>query len=131
MAMAKIVSDAKDMVQQMRPERVKGRFVFRAIAAEEIAQRLPEIRGLFAEHEGVSAILPAEDGDTDAMAQITLQVHSALDGVGLTAAVSGELAKAGIPCNMVAALHHDHVFVPEAQAGAALSILKDLSGREE
>ena len=54
---------------------------------------------------------------------ITLQVHSALDGVGLTAAVAGALAAQGIACNMVAAYHHDHAFVPEAQAEAALAVL--------
>jgi hypothetical protein len=61
------------------------------------------------------------------MACITLTVQSALDGVGLTAAVSGALAEAGIPCNMVAAFHHDHVFVPEDRAGEALAILTALA----
>ena len=49
-----------------------------------------------------------------------LQVHSALDGVGLTAAVAGALAAAGIACNVIAAFHHDHLFVPAARAGAVL-----------
>jgi hypothetical protein len=41
----------------------------------------------------------------------------------LTAAVSGELARQNIPCNMVAAYHHDHVFVPSAMAERALQAL--------
>jgi hypothetical protein len=61
------------------------------------------------------------------MRQITLNVFSALEGVGLTAAVAVALADAGIACNMVAAFHHDHVFVPEAQAEAALKVLRELS----
>ena len=57
------------------------------------------------------------------MALITLNVYSALDGVGLTAAVATALARAGIACNMVAALNHDHVFVPIERAQEALAVL--------
>lgn len=126
-----VVRDGAQMVRQMRPARVGGRFVFRSLAAEAVAARLPEIRGLFVEAEGVSVILPAAAEDRDAMAQITLRVHSALDGVGLTAAVSTALAGAGIACNMVAALHHDHLFVPEQRADEALGILVRMSGMEQ
>jgi hypothetical protein len=59
-----------------------------------------------------------------------LTVHSALDGVGLTAAVASALADAGIPCNMVAAFHHDHAFVPLDDAPRALAILQDLAASE-
>ena len=59
------------------------------------------------------------------MACLTLTVHSALDGVGLTAAVATALAGAGIPANMIAGYHHDHVFVPEHQAEAALACLRN------
>ncbi|MEM6589528.1 MAG: ACT domain-containing protein [Pseudomonadota bacterium] len=61
------------------------------------------------------------------MAQITLSVHSALDGVGLTAAVSVALADDGIPCNMVAAFHHDHAFVPWNMRDRAVEVLRALS----
>jgi hypothetical protein len=64
------------------------------------------------------------------MACLTLTVHSALDGVGLTAAVASALADEGIPCNMVAAFHHDHVFVPEERAEEALAILRALAQAE-
>jgi uncharacterized protein len=53
---------------------------------------------------------------------ITLNVYSALDGVGLTAAVAGALAAEGIACNMIAACHHDHVLVP-ADSGRAMAVL--------
>ena len=61
------------------------------------------------------------------MRRITLSVHSALDGVGLTAAVAGALAEAGIACNMVAAFHHDHAFVPADDAEPALAVLRALA----
>ena len=61
---------------------------------------------------------------------ITLEVHSSLASVGLTAAVSRALAAAGIPCNVVAGYHHDHLFVPDARAAEAVTILGDLRPRE-
>jgi uncharacterized protein len=71
---------------------------------------------MFVEDEGVSRRpCRATPEDPLAMRQITLDVHSALDGVGLTAAVAVALAAEGIPCNMIAAHHHDHVFVPPAR----------------
>ena len=85
---------------------------------------------VFEEAEGRSLIL-ADDlaaargfDRSQPMAQITLSVHSALDGVGLTAAVAGALADAGIPCNMVAAFHHDHAFVPWEMRDRAIAVLK-------
>ncbi|MEL7253523.1 MAG: ACT domain-containing protein [Pseudomonadota bacterium] len=85
---------------------------------------------VFEEAEGTSFIFSetaaAEHGFelNQPMAQITLSVHSALDGVGLTAAVASALADAGIPCNMVAAFHHDHAFVPWEMRDQAIAVLQ-------
>jgi hypothetical protein len=119
------------MIRGMAPVRRDGVFVF-ATVTEGHAARAVAIAA-FHEAEGLSVILPLAEAralglPTDLpMACITLTVQSALDGVGLTAAVSGALAEAGIPCNMVAAFHHDHVFVPEDRAGEALAILTALA----
>jgi len=51
--------------------------------------------------------------------------------VGLTAAVAGALAEAGIACNVVAGFHHDHLFVPWERREDALAILSDLSARTD
>ncbi|MBT2584594.1 N-acetyltransferase [Arthrobacter sp. ISL-95] len=58
---------------------------------------------------------------------ITLQVHSALEAVGLTAAVSAALTHAGISCNVLAGFHHDHLLVPSADAGRAMEVLRLLA----
>ena len=63
-------------------------------------------------------------------AWITLTVHSSLEGVGLTAAVSRALAEADISCNVVAAFHHDHLFVPLKDADRAMKVLRTLSGTD-
>jgi hypothetical protein len=60
-------------------------------------------------------------------AWITLRVHSALDTVDLTAAVSTKLAAAGISCNVIAAHFHDHLFVPYPTAQEALEQLERLA----
>jgi hypothetical protein len=60
---------------------------------------------------------------------ITLNVFSSLEGVGLTAAVSTALGDNGIPCNMVAAFHHDHVFLPSEMCGQAMEILLSLQNQ--
>jgi hypothetical protein len=78
------------------------------------------------EDEGVTAIIAGERAGMP-FARITLTVHSALEGVGLTAAVSGALADAGIACNVVAGYHHDHLFVPWDRRGEALAILLGLA----
>ena len=55
-------------------------------------------------------------------------MHSSLEAVGLTAAVAAALAEAGISANVVAAFHHDHVFVPAERAEEALDCLRRLGG---
>jgi hypothetical protein len=59
-------------------------------------------------------------------AWITLSVYSDLHAVGLTAAVAAALASEGISCNVVAALRHDHLFVPVDRADDALTVLERL-----
>ena len=132
----KVVSDRRAMISGMTPRLMPGRFVFRRMQKDPEPETMAVALCLFREAEGVSLILPEARAEPDAeqsdlvMRQITLMVMSSLEGVGLTAAVSRALADAGIPCNMVAAYAHDHVFVPEAQAEEALTLLEALSRRE-
>ena len=58
-----------------------------------------------------------------AFRRITLGVQSSLEAVGLTAAVAGALTAVGISANVVAAFHHDHVFVPAERAADAMARL--------
>ncbi len=56
--------------------------------------------------------------------RICLTVHSSLEAVGLTAAIGRLLADAGICANVVAAYHHDHVFVPWERRDEAVALLE-------
>ena len=80
---------------------------------------------LIRENEGITAIRERPTGE---WARISLGVHSSLEAVGLTAALSRALADQGISANIVAALQHDHIFVPWERREEALAALRALSG---
>ncbi|MFY9263353.1 MAG: ACT domain-containing protein [Actinomycetaceae bacterium] len=86
------------------------------------------------EAEGLTVILAADDAvrlGVDAsvvMACLTLDVHSSLEAVGLTAAVASALVAEDIPCNMVAGYYHDHVLVPVGMAQRAVEVIERLGG---
>ena len=116
------VSDLDAMLVGMAPALDPGPWRFVVVEGEAPLDAFALIR----EDEGTTAIVPGE-GEQPPFARITLMVHSALEGVGLTAAVSGALAEAGIACNMVAGFHHDHLFVPWPRRVEALERLQRLT----
>ena len=87
------------------------------------------------EAEGLTVVLPRAEADRQGLAYdfvgawITLEIHSALEAVGLTAAVSKALTDARISCNVLAGFHHDHLLVPVADAPRALEVLAELSAQ--
>jgi hypothetical protein len=123
-------SDFTRLLQSMSPQHRAGRFVFATVD-----QRPDDIEVLASvvESEGLSLVVHQEDADRlqlryDFVAGwITLQVHSALAAVGLTAVVSTALADAGISCNVVAGYHHDHLLVPLERVDEALTVLHGLA----
>lgn len=89
------------------------------------------------EEEGTTLVLPRSEADAAELpydyvaARITLCVHSTLDAVGLSAAVSTALAEAGLSCNIMAGYYHDHLFVPAKHAQRAMGVLHELAGISE
>ncbi|NOE26202.1 ACT domain-containing protein [Ruegeria sp. HKCCD6157] len=120
------ITDTDAMIAGMHPDLQPGEFAF--VVWPEDKPWPQGTRASCAEAEGLSLVVPIAAAPQDAVAMrcITLQVHSSLEGVGLTAAVSSALARAGIPANMVAGYHHDHVYVPSGCSQDALRILQDL-----
>jgi len=120
------------LLRSMRPELHTGEYVFCTFETVDQPTGIEAV-GWFHEQEGWTAILARPRADELALpysfvsAWITLTVHSALDAVGLTAAVSQALAGAGISCNVVAAYYHDHLFVPANDGQRAVAILENLA----
>ncbi|MDY3678215.1 MAG: ACT domain-containing protein [Actinomyces urogenitalis] len=108
----------------------RGPYVYLRGAVPADLPRLAE----FWEDEGCSVVVPADaaaahgdqPGPGETFHCLTLEVHTALTGVGLTALVSGVLAEAGIACNVVAGYYHDHFLVPADRADQALALLRAL-----
>ena len=127
------VSDLHELLSSMDPTLVAGEYVFISLpgVAYGGASHLAPIAS-FAEREGMTLIIPKERADAAAIdcdetfRMITLRVHSSLGAVGLTAAVSRQLARRGISANIVAAYYHDHIFVPSSRADEALLALQQI-----
>jgi hypothetical protein len=87
---------------------------------------------LFQEHEGLTLVLPAEQARSAGLVpvmltrRIILTVHSDLEAVGFMAEISAALARVNAPCNAIAAVFHDHIFIPEDRVEAALAALRQL-----
>jgi hypothetical protein len=116
------------MITDIRPELFPEPYVFAAGEAPAGVAPFAVIR----EDEGVTLILTRADADRAGLAydyvtaRITLRVGSALTDIGLTALFSRVLADAGISCNVIAGLAHDHLFVGWDQGAQALALLRGL-----
>ena len=91
-------------------------------------RRVGDIAMLFQESEGLTVITSADDEtpQDNRWAWLELSVYSDLQAVGFLAKVAAALSDAGVPCNAVAAYHHDHIFVPEAKAEIAIAAIEAL-----
>jgi uncharacterized protein len=127
------VTDLALLLSSLAPQLLAGEFVFCTLQNARYGDHV-QLSPLasFEEREGLTLILPRESADESGFTYdtvlrcITLTVHSSLDAVGLTAAVAGALAAAGISANVFAAYYHDHILVPSAHAIDALAVLEQL-----
>jgi hypothetical protein len=129
--MTEPVSDLTELLRTLRPVLNDGNYVF-AVLPHDADSGALEPLATFRENEGVTVVVAEERAQLAGLrvlfraAWITLTVHSDLQAVGLTAAVAGALTRANISCNIIAAAHHDHVFVPAESAPAAIEALRAL-----
>lgn len=128
------IRDLDLLLAGMRPSLQPGRYAFTTLPPGQAlnpARVIASIR----EAEGLSVVVSEADAVALGLpiaftaAWITLDVHSDLSAVGLTAAFSQALAQAAIGCNVVAGTVHDHLFVPAAQATDAMAVLQALQQR--
>ena len=127
-------TDLEELLARMSPRLLDGEFVFLSFADAGYGDRA-ELEPVAAvrEDEGLTLIVPRHLADAHGLVYesvfraITLEVHSSLDAVGLTAAFSARLAERGISANVVAGFYHDHVYVQRDAAVSALEALEALS----
>lgn len=124
------VTDLGHLLRALEPELHGGEY--RYCTVEAVPSGIDPVV-VIAESEGTTLVLPKEQAEQLELAGvfpcawITLRVPSALDAVGLTAAVATALTVDGITCNIVAGYHHDHLFVPFDRAADAMAALAALS----
>lgn len=124
------------LLRGMTPVLNDGEYVFCTLPGGTVPVGLNPL-GSFREREGLTLILERSEAERAGLnfdyiaAWLTLEVHSALQAVGLTAAVASALAKTGISCNVVAAWYHDHLFVAHTDGPLALEVLRALAANPE
>ncbi|WP_438299640.1 ACT domain-containing protein [Pseudomonas sp. NMS19W] len=124
------------LLRSMSPQLNAGEYVFCTLRDGQLPSGL-EVVGSFREKEGLTVILERSHAERAGFsfdyvaAWITLNVHSALEAVGLTAAFATALGKADISCNVIAGYYHDHLFVGQADAERAMQVLRDLAANAE
>ena len=129
-------SDLLTLIAQMSPSLDDQVWAFVSVGEVSSEYVAEHALATFRETEGTTLIVPwerAEEFDvcSEPMARITLNIHSSLEAVGLTAAVSQALAFEAISANMGAGFYHDHIFVPQTSGERAVACLTLLSAAAE
>jgi len=123
------IRDLEQLLANLSVRRRPGRWCFVSGAATPVGMT---VAATVVEDEGTTAVIAVDDAEDLGIepgfvaAWLTLEVNSALDAVGLTAAVATALADAGISCNVLAGYHHDHLLVPEGRAADAVAAIAAL-----
>jgi hypothetical protein len=125
-------TDLERMLATLMAHRRPGTFAYVTFPAGDAPEIDLQPSAVIVEDEGTTLVLDARAARAAGFTVgsewvwLSLGVHSSLEAVGLTAAVAGALAGAGIPANVLAAFHHDHVLVPPERADEALEALQRL-----
>lgn len=124
------IKELTDLLRQLEPARRDGEYVMVSVDAAQLGG--VEAAAMVVEDEGITFVLERSSADELGLdyefvaAWVTLTVHSALDAVGLTAAVASALSDAGVSCNVIAGFHHDHLLVPSELGERAIEVLRSL-----
>jgi uncharacterized protein len=127
-------TDLKTLLRSMSPILDPEPHGFAAVSHTE-ATKFAHPFATIIEAEGTTVVAPihafekAGIMNIEKWARITLQIHSSLQAVGLTAAFAATLGKAGISANVIAGFHHDHILVQWERRHDAMLALQELSNQ--
>ena len=132
MAMAGM-TDLEEMLRTLTVSVRPDRYTF--LSVDEIPALGDGVAAVLTEAEGPTVVATVARAEAEGWpiefqaAWLTLDVHSALEAIGLTAAFSAALGEVGIACNVLAGFHHDHLLVPADRADEAVAVLEGLRDR--
>jgi len=123
----------KTLLSNLSPVLLDNVFVFCTFAEASYGDYVKtNPKACIVENEGMTLVIEKSVADSHGFnysgefSCISLEVHSSLEAVGLTADISGMLATHEISVNMIAGYHHDHLFVSVANAPLAMDLLRNL-----
>lgn len=126
------ITNLQQLIANMEPVLNEGEYVFLSVQDSTFISRefiICEMK----EKEGITLVLPKAEADQHKLdyefvaAWITLNVHSALEAVGLTAAFAMALGQHNISANVIAGYYHDHIFVDVKDGERAVEVLQTLA----
>ena len=126
------VKNLEELIANMEPILNEGAYVFASVSDLSTIPRdltICEIK----EKEGITIVLSQSNAEKLGLAYsyvaswITLNIHSSLEAVGLTAAFATALGQNNVSCNVVAGYYHDHIFVDQKDQDKAMRVLQQMS----
>ena len=130
------ITELDALLASLNPELQPAEYVYCSVPGPVSTYLALQPLASFTEPEGLTLVLEKSRAEAAGLScsgcfrQITLTVHSSLEAVGLTAAVSSALTAAGISANVIAAYYHDHIFVPADKADEAMAALAAIRASE-
>jgi hypothetical protein len=126
--------DLDKLLSSISPELLDGEYVFCTFQNAHYGDHSDlEPIASFIESEGLTLVVPKSKANEQGLSYesvfkgITLRVHSSLEAVGLTAALSQKLTEYGISANVIAGYYHDHIFVQKEHAEKAIEALNEFA----
>ncbi len=122
------ISNLAQLIANMEPVLNEGEYIFASVRDVSTIPRTMTICEM-KEKEGMTVVLAKKDAESLGIAfdfvaaWITLNIHSALEAVGLTAAFATALGENNISCNVIAGFYHDHIFVDVKDKEKAMEVL--------
>ena len=130
------ITNLDQLIANMEPVLNEGEYVFASVQNTDTIPREKTICEV-KEKEGITVVLRKEDAERLGLhyefiaAWITLNIHSALEAVGLTAAFATALGEHNISCNVIAGYYHDHIYVDIKDKNKAIAVLEALADKRK